>query len=331
MNNFWLSILFSIVVAIPIVVILRLGWTAPEKHAPDHLWRYLKDLAVPLVIPTLAVIITVWFTKQSERRQRAEAESDKQTAIMREVMVSKDRNFISYIIAVDSQLIGHLLRSTNSQPDSFDAEAAFFFFGLHRAALINLEASKGNLVFPRVWIEEAFHEMAKNVVTNILGADENSPQVSAIGEAVMYKYFGSANNDDSGSSGKDEHSRSGPLLIDFHRLLAETNPIRSSPKDAEDLKVLSEELGKFRERLKNKKMVNELIEDLLIMDALVYYSYNSVFGNWYNLPKHLREEMPSVPLQTNSPPRLFVDALAAINRPTYTTNAWVRVCKLVNH
>jgi hypothetical protein len=277
------------------------------------LWKWLKDLIIPLVTPVAVLLMGSLFAIQSEQRahserqaseQRNEAERreseqraliERQTSIMREMMASGDRRDTSSLIAVDTQLRMHLQRYENCRQENketkFDEEAAFFFYGMHRAALINLHATKGNIVFPRLWMEDAFEDTATHVVTLFLGGDERDPAVSPEAEAVIYEYFGTAPEAGRVVGEHAGHLGARPLLLHFHQLL-ENKQNLSDRIAANEVKILKREFRKFQEQLKNQEIREEVILALVAMNDLVGYAYNSLFAKWYGVDL---KEIPTAP------------------------------------
>jgi hypothetical protein len=144
--------------------------------------------------------------------------------------------------------------------------------------MINLAATEGNLVFPRIWMEEAFDELAENVVVRIRGAEEYDPSISAEGEAITYQYFGGY------ASGKST-DRPLPSLFAFHWLLHGVN-ITSHQVSAIEADALQREYQRFRERLRTDQFnAHEVMMNLRAMRALSTYAYNNTFAEWYGFER----------------------------------------------
>jgi hypothetical protein len=324
------------------------------KYA-DHR-EYIKDIVVPLVGPFLLTVAVAWLGHRAELRHaedvvnqrklaaddaeihreisRSEVESQRQSEMMRGVLLSSDRQESNYLIAVDWQLARHLLRlkaiEKSNRTDlsrEFDEEAVFYFFGLHRSALTDLYASKGNLAFPRLWMEAAFQDSAQNVILNILGADEMELDVSPIGEAVMYRYFSRSPASRIVPGSEQNSSVSGEFLFDFHRRIN----LSPSGAAAELDVVLRQEFEAVRMRLRTGKIkLDQLILDLYIMNGLAAYAYNSVLSEWYHLPPELKTEIPSSPLDPSRPPELFLHPFDSQSKRSFGQAAWTRICSSVN-
>ena len=277
------------------------------KRPTPTAWEWLKDLLIPLITPVLVVVLGFWFAIQSDQRQRAESERQRQTSAMRDVIVSQDRANTSFLIAIDIELSRHLTRylSANEQGNNtdFDEEAAFFFYGMHRAALVNLRATAGNIVFPRVWMEAAFENLANHIVETILGATELDPSVSGPGKAAIYEYFGVRADSDRTGSERAMHSSAGPLLLKFHCLLHDAT-ISSDPVVALKTELLKNEFRDFQGRLHKKQFdPAEVIKTVLAINALAAYAYNNIFADWYGTHP---EAMPRNP--PADPPEHFLDS-----------------------
>ena len=305
-----LPLIAAIAVIAVTVLLLLCGWK--WKSDPTR-WSFLKDLLVPSLAPLAVAVLGIVFAYQQGKQQAAEAERQQQRSAIRDAMFSQDRADASYLIAVDAQLATHLVRYialTNNPSRDFDEEGIFFYYGLHRAKLSNLSAAKGGLVFPREWISDAFNRFADSVITNILGGVETDPNVSALGEAVMYRYFGAAASD-------SRETKSGPLLMEFHEFLAQTN--RSDPEE----RALCEEFARFKDRLETGGIrTNQLLDDISAMIGLVGFSYNDLFAEWTTT-----EEAPAAP-EPSRPPRRFLENFQGC--PDYGTNVWKQICSLEN-
>jgi len=336
----------SVVILLLVSLLFSIGWR--WKSNPDR-WAFLKDLLIPLVTPMVVVLLGFWFAQQQAQQQAVEAQKQsrqqaldaqiqakqqaldaaiqQQANVMKQVMFSQERRDTSFLIAVDTQLTVHLLRYAsleNNPSKNFDEEAIFFFYGLHRAKLVNLQATRGSLAFPRLWMESAFQELADNVVTNIVGNDVLDENAVPQGEAVIYKYFGLAGGD-------AKQPGTTPLLMDFHALLAaSTNSVLTD----EETGILKAEFSRFHQRLQaNDINMDDLVGDLFAMIGLVNYAYNNLFADWYQLQKHPGDDIPKTPpLSPGCPPEQFALGLESLadNEADSITNAWNRICILVN-
>lgn len=305
MTNALLVVLIMVAAGIlTSIVALGVAVIRAKKPTPTA-WEWLKDLLIPLITPVVVVALGFWFAIQSDRRQRAESERQRQASVMKDLIVSQDRANTSSFLAVGTQLSNHLQRYVSGNKlhknTDFDEEAIFFFYGMHRAALVNLHATEGNLVFPRVWMEEAFENMASHVVEAILGTTELDPALPADGEAVLYAYFGARSDSSRTATEQAKHSEAGPLLFSFHCLLHDTTKA-SDPIIALEGELLRNQFHDFQERLHNQKIKpSEVMDTLFAMDALDVYAYNNAFADWYGTQA---EKIPQDP--PSDPPRLFL-------------------------
>lgn len=278
-----------------------------RKPSPTG-WDWLKDLFIPLITPVIVGALGFWFAIQSDQRQRSETEREREASAMRELIVSQDQRNTSFLLGVDNQLVIHLQRyllskqGKEKKPTDFDEEAAFFFYGMHRAALVNLQASEGNLIFPRLWMEEAFAALAQYVVDNIRGAEEVDPNVPPEAEAAIYAYFGVRGETNSSGSEDSRPVGTGPLLLKFHCMLLEKDK-PADPVLALEREVLKSEFRNFQERLHNEAFdPGHVIDALIAMQALNTLAYNSTFAGWYGIKP---EKIPNYP--PSAPPKLFLD------------------------
>lgn len=323
-------ITFAIVGLILLVVLLYGIFHKSNSTEFDH----IKDVVVPVITPLVIVTLGFVFTLQSEKRQRHETElqyqqqrADQQIAVMREMMVSQDRRDISTILAIDTQMAVHVRRLQANSPivdsyTNFDEEALFFFFGLHQMAMVNVWASKGNVIFPRLWMANAFEALLENVLTNVYGTDYMDPALNPKIEAVMYKYFAGTVSDNSGT-------KTPPLLMDFHNLLENNQDARLTREETDTLVYA---FHQFQNRLhKNKIRKDELINDLLAANGLVEYSYLGIFSDWYQLPQYSADFIPiELPLPSMPPPAFIETFKDYPDNGEVGTNSWKWILKMAS-
>ena len=299
MEIFLIAVAASII-SIPIVL---LGVAVKRAGRPiPKAWHWLTDFAIPLATPVIVGLLGILFAIKSDIRQREEAERQRQTSVMRELIISQDRADTSFLLAIDAQLSHHLHRY-HEGARGFNEEAAFFFYGMHRAALVNLRATEGNLVFPRLWMEDTFANLANHVGEVIVGAtEEGELTFSPEGEAVMYQYFGTRSSSNRKEGERDRQADTGPLLFQFHCLLHDIiNP--TDPAAVAEKEALRREFGIFRTRLDAKKVApTEVINTIFAMDALRVYAYNNTFASWYEThPKPIPQVPPLNPPKDFAP------------------------------
>lgn len=297
--GFWILLCFAF--AVPLFVI-KYG---RKKVTNDEKW--LTDVIVPVMTSVVVALVGIGFALESSRRQRADAEADQQTSLMRDLMISQDRREAAHFFALHLNLGIHLNRYMQmvDMPQDpaldkrigFEEEAIFYFYLKHRAALVNLRASKGNLIFRRVWMENVFEQLAIHLVETILGARERDPNVSAEGEAATYRLFavrGPALSETNDEPKRPEGYHLGGYLVlsDFHRLMNDESTIESQDPDVRQIKT---DFGRFQKRLHNgdeKPPVDpfidkvELINSIRAMQGLVAYSYQNLLLAWYQLDEH---------------------------------------------
>lgn len=283
MTTLMLVILVALAAPLLISVVMLIAKLIRAKEPTPTKWDWLKDFLIPLITPFLVVALGFWFAIQSDKRQREESERQRQASAMRDLIVSQDRADTSFLLAVDTQLSNHfhryLLAKKGDKSAAFDEEAAFFFYGMHRASLINLHATEGNIVFPRLWMEETFENLANHVVETILGGTELDPALAPIGQAAIYEYFG--RRSESNPAERTKHSGAGPSLFRFHCLLHDI-VTSADPAATLEADALKEEFRNFQERLHSGKLdPSEVINTLFAMDALDVYAYNNTFADWY--------------------------------------------------
>ncbi len=314
-----LLLMVSLVASIGILFwLIRYG-----RQKTPNTTAFIKDVLVPVSTPLMVAVVGIIFTLQSSEQLRQDAaktekqqQLDKEATVMRDLVVSQERRDIAYLTAVDTEMLIHLTRyGKSAQEDfkAFDEEAIFYFYGLHRAELVNLAASRGEFTFSRLWIEYAFQALADDVVTQVLGATETDPAVSPLGEAVIYKYFHNS------PVGDNQNGETTSLLADFHDLLGGA---RNSRLTEDQAVILKKEFQNYQTRLKNGQLkTRELIYDIYGMTVLDVYCYNNIFAEWYGVKQ---ADIPT--LMPSDPPPEF---LASFPRRQDAISTWQRIRDLV--
>jgi hypothetical protein len=179
-----------------------------EHHEKHGFWyEVTKDFVGPLVIAGAGL----YFGYQLEKQRGLEAENQSKATILRQMMTSRNGPDVAFFTAVGEQLTTHLqhwaklrqeidLRKDATEETKnamreeavFDEEAINFFYGMFRAARIDFLATKGYVLYPRIWMEVAFERLTQHVNDRFLGASEQDWQVSAQEQAALYQYFGAS-------------------------------------------------------------------------------------------------------------------------------------------
>jgi hypothetical protein len=309
----WLLIVIIFLLVAALVVAILLGPFTNVRRRGRHLgggppsttgngaWqaasappRWLKDIVVPLVTPIVVVLLGVGFGLISENQKARDHDSQKKAELLREVVASKDRPATASLTAIGTKLILSLNRrarilelisdkSTSeykrrelADQERFEDRAAYFFFGMFHASLINFQTrSMGYQLYPRLWMREAFRRLGDRVDELVLGAEESSPEVSGIEESALYANFGAAA---ARYKNYSEIARAPTnVLFDFNLMLD-----KSKKSDLEE--ALSRGYESFKKRLAtstlnagNFKQLKLTIAALIALDE---YAFNKLFAAW---------------------------------------------------
>lgn len=129
-TGIWFWLLLCVAVFVPLFVI-KYGRRKVKDRA-----EWLKEVVVPVVTSLVVALVGIGFAFESTRRQHADTEADRQTSLMRDLMISQDRRDTAYVLALNLNLNIHLQRykqmigAEKRLPEEdirFEEEAIFFF------------------------------------------------------------------------------------------------------------------------------------------------------------------------------------------------------------
>jgi hypothetical protein len=271
------------------------------KGDPKCFW---KGIGVPLATPVLVALLGIMFSQLSETHN----DNEKKVELLREVLASKDRPDIAFITAVGDHLVLHLKRrdriitELRKSPNAenlknakiFEEGAAYFFYGMFHAALIDFRASKGYQLYPRLWMEEAFDRLADRVDT--LASDKPDLHLDTVGieEAALYKYFGAAAATFKTITDRAGEPTKSAILFNFNLILE--GKVKSTHQDEYQERFesdLHKGYDNFQKRLNGQGSdpihVEKLELAIAAITALDDYAFNKLFGTWYQGPDNPRE------------------------------------------
>ena len=276
-----------------------------SEHKHGFWYEFTKDFAAPLLLAILGVGLAYEFNVQRD----AEAENQRKAAILRDIMTTRDGPDVAFFTAVGERLTVHLRRYekfSRSQDHSnvgedaekaalFDERAIYFFYGMYRVAWTDFVATKGYVLYPRVWMEEAFLRVTKNVIKDFMCSKEDDLSASAVEQAALYHYFGASRATYHSGSRSPEEPVSD--LFKFNHMLEDAETCGGAkPYEAELLKGFHN----FQERLKKGCIQPEqIITSFEAIEGLDDYAFNTLFSDWYkqfgsddDLPVEVPNEPP---------------------------------------
>ena len=275
------SVVISVVGLVIIVILLALA----KKWAPDR-WRWLKVTITPLAL----LLLGVGFGIMTESQRHADDENQKKGELLGQIITSHDRPDIAYLTAVGDRFVLHLRRYQNlrekKKDTEFDEYAAYFFYGMFRIGLVHFYATKGYALYPRLWMEQAFDNLAKKVIEEVQDKKETDPEpYLAKEEAALYKYFRPIYQTSKQEQTTKQH-RGEPdearVMLNFYNWLKEKETDASSKEFKE---ALQGGFKRCRDRLQDQKVVRTLIQIFEAITGLDDYAFNEVFAGWYNYNK----------------------------------------------
>jgi hypothetical protein len=281
-------IIITIIVAILLLVVFVVAVRLKATTFREHQQKFWKSIAVPLFTTFAVGALGIWFTASYEERKTIVSNNQKNGELLREVLASKDRQDSAFITAVGKRLVLSLERRRKiiaeinaikgidearrtklTTEQSFAERAAYFFYGMFHVALIDFYATKGHQLYPRHWMADAFVALADRVDSVVYGGkDQTSPEMPGDEEAALYAYFG--------------HRK--PVLFDFNQMLC---TIAKANVGSPEEKALGKGCADFQQRLgsdNSGKMVRDLEMTVAAIIALDDYSFNKLFGVWYQGP-----------------------------------------------
>lgn len=276
-----------------------------NKHG--RFYEFCKDFATPLLV----FAVGSWLTYLSNQQQKHESKD----AILREMMTKGNGPDVAFFTAVGERLTVHLQRyerfresqvksageAGTAEKALFDEKAIYFFYGMFRVAVMDFLATKGYVLYPRIWMEEAFRGLRNDIVEEFIGHKE-SQDAFPEEEAALYRYFGASKATyHAGSKGPNEPI---PDLFEFALILGDAPPPESEKGRYHALQVIELQNGfsRFQTRLRERQIhPQKIITTFEAMVGLDDYAFNTLFSHWYSQFK------PGPPVKIRSvPPEDFL-------------------------
>jgi hypothetical protein len=295
-----------------------------EQHDHKHgfLYEFTKDFAAPLLLAILGGVLAYEFGKL----RAAEAENQRKAAILRDIMTIRDGPDVAFFTAVGDRLKVHLRRyekfrqsqsagpmpRNDCQPESdaqktalfdeFDERAIYFFYGMYRVARLDFLTTKGYILYPRIWMEEAFYRVTDKIIKDFMGGKkEDDLCASPVELAALYHYFGASKA--SYYTGSKRPDDAFPDLFRFNKMLE--NATQSTCEDPY-VAELRKGFQDFRERLRKKRIPwQEIITSFDAIEGLDDYAFNTLFSKWYGYKK-VSPDLPVEEELQNNPPKEFL-------------------------
>jgi hypothetical protein len=279
-----------------------------DKHDHKHgFWyEFIKDFAAPVLLALLGIFLGYQFNKQRD----TEAENQRKAAILRDMMTSRNGPDVAFFTAVGDRLTVYLRRyqkfhegkdgteKETAKDALVDERAIYFFYGMFRVARMDFLATKGYVLYPRVWMEEAFSRITDSIIKDFMGGDEDSLTVSPSEEAALYHYFGASRA--TYHTGSKHPEDSIPDLFDFTAKLdgAERDVAASRPIEDKHVAELLHGFQNFQLRLHDKCIHSQqIITSFEAIVGLDDYAFNTLFSNWYQqfYPQPPVTDLPEMP------------------------------------
>jgi hypothetical protein len=295
-----------------------------EQHDHKHgfLYEFTKDFAAPLLLAILGVFLAFEFNSQRD----AEAENQRKAAILRDIMTTRDGPDVAFFTAVGDRLMVHLRRyekfrsfqsaapmpRNDCQPESdaqktalFDEKAIYFFYGMYRVARMDFLATKGYVLYPRIWMEEAFSRVTDKIIEDFMGTGEADLCASPVEQAALYHYFGASKATYYTSSKRPGDAF--PDLFEFNKMLGDA--AQCTGEEEPYWGELRKGFEAFQRRLEKKFPSQEIITSFEAITGLDDYAFNTLFSEWYS-PRITRNKQfhsnPPVERLLNTPPEDFL-------------------------
>jgi hypothetical protein len=223
------------------------------------------------------------------------------------MMTTRNGPDVAFFTAVGEQLTVHMRRYEKFQnaPDKtifgkdwerkaiFDERAIYFFYGMFRVARTDFLATKGYVLYPRIWMEEAFARITDSVIKDYMCCEEDAPKASPIEQAALYHYFGASKAMyHAGSKAADEPL---PDLFQFSQMLDDAG----KPGAPAYVVELSKGFQDFENRLRSGCIDRrEIITSFEAIVGLDDYAFNTLFSEWY---QQFRANPPTTQLPSEPP------------------------------
>ena len=284
----------AIATLISIVVLEGVYRRTRARQKRGRLWFWyevIKKVTIPIAGPLIIAIVVFFLGLQVDKQRVAGAASESKAAVLREMMTARNGPDVAFFTALGEQLTIHLQRYDKLKAPAkpgfteeemnksklFDEKALYFFYGMYRAARVDFLATKGFILYPRIWMETAFDRLTKHIIEHFAGMEEREVQpFSGEEQAALYRYFGASRA--MYSTGNRHSVEPIPDLFEFALLL--DRPPQSD--DMPHLADLRQGFERFQKRLRDNKLKSD--EMIAAFDAIVGvddYAFNTLFSDWY--------------------------------------------------
>jgi hypothetical protein len=300
---FSLTLAGAVIIYVAIIVVEGL-----HRHWVVRGFRFwyevTKSVTVPIAGPLILAAVGFWFGSQLDRQRTADTDSQSKAAILREHMTTQNGPDVAFFTAIGDRLTVHLQRykkhrakgqASGNLPGyldanaQFDEQAIYFFYGMFRVALVDFFATKGFVLYPRIWMEQAFEGLSNHVVEHFNDGKESELKSDPEEQAALYRYFGASKAMYHTTSSRDAESI--PDLSQFHSLLEKEPQLKTG-------------FANFQKRLRNGAIQpDEMIRTFEAIVGLDDYAFNTLFTKWYRqfggeepptiLPKKLMCDPPN--------------------------------------
>jgi len=319
----------------------------PEQPKQPRSWyEIFKDFLSPIILAVLASLLAFVFANKLGQQQQVSSEIQSKEMVLRDMMTKSNGPDVAFFTAVGERLTVHLqrykeLRQKIEQGNAteemeraadFDQKAIYFFYGMYRVAVVDFLATKGFVLYPRIWMEEAFEGLNHGIVEEFMGTQERI-NLHPEEEAALYRYFGAMKATyHTGSKRADESS---PDLFEFTLILTNT-PSSPTPSDTPSnqyyhdsmVNELKKGFSRFQTQLQNNKIDFERI--ILAVEAMIGlddYAFNTLFPQWYQQfkispPVELHEFLSDPPEDFLRYPLPTFDETAGRTWCTERQNVW---------
>jgi hypothetical protein len=299
---FFLAVVCFVILGVKAVNRIRRDLESQDKH--EAFWyTLLTEVLVPFAGPAFLALIGLWFSVQLENDRNAEAENQKKVAVLRETMTTRNGPDVAFFTAVGERLTIHIQRYEQQVQQAnakglvgndlsdfldhnalFEEKAIYFYYGMFRVAQLDFLATKGYVLYPRIWMEQAFVGLMSQIVEDLIGAKERDISASVEEEAVLYRYFGASKA--TYHTASERTNETTPDLFEFSLIL---NPGVSAPKTTAEspyyalhVTELRHGFQRFQARLREGKIrCDDIIVMVEAMTGLDDYAFNTLFSSWY--------------------------------------------------
>jgi hypothetical protein len=303
--------ILAAIAALFIIAVAAALWNA-RRHwkAHNHRHGFWYEVSKDFIGPVTLALVGFYFAISLEEHRVTSAEEQSKGAILREIMTSRNGPDVAFFTALGERLTIHLqrykkhqgkyetlrkgvegkgnvegglLQSYMDKNALFDERALYFFSGMLHVALADFLATKGFILYPRIWMEQAFEGLTNDVVKHFMGTEERDLSAHPEEEAALYRYFGASRA--MYHTGNKRSAESVPDLFEFNLMLEEQlqpNASEGYPYYARHVIELQKGFERFQARLRHGDIKpDEIIPIFEAIVGLDDYAFNTFFSKWY--------------------------------------------------